>query len=182
LILKDGGKVTDKVIKVKIQEPVAPVFENSFPNTVFDKRVSVFDKDGFTFMGKWKAFETTGRDRQTVKQSMVTSQAGDELEFAFTGTGVSLVGNWWKDGGKADVYVDGNLHRSIDTYYNFANQQHTETIWHIMNLQPGQHNVKLVVKGGKRPISAGTNVYITSAVVFRTAAKKSDSWKFSFEK
>lgn len=182
LILKDGGKVTDKVIKVKIQEPVAPVFENSFPNTVFDKRVSVFDKDGFTFRGKWKAFETTGRDRQTVKQSMVTSQAGDELEFAFTGTGVSLVGNWWKDGGKADVYVDGNLHRSIDTYYNFANQQHTETIWHIMNLQPGEHKVKLVVKGEKRPESAGTNVYITSAVVFRTEAKKSDSWKFSFEK
>jgi hypothetical protein len=39
-----------------------------------------------------------------------------------------------------------------------------------------------VVKGEKRPESTGTNVYITSAVIFRTAPKKSDSWKFSFEK
>jgi hypothetical protein len=182
LITKDGGSVTDKLIKVKIQEPVAPEFENSFPNTLFDKRISVFDKNGFTFKGQWKTYEMPGSNNQKIKQSIVASKAGDELEFSFSGTGASLVGNWWKDGGKADVYVDGKLHRSIDTYYNFARQQHTETIWHIMNLQPGDHKVRLVVKGEKRPESEGTNVYITSAVVFKTGAKKSDSWKFSFEK
>jgi len=181
LIQKDGGTVSDKLLKVKIQAPQAPEFENSFPDVVFDSRVSVFDKSGWSFKGKWTPFETTGRDNQKVKQSMVTGRAGDELEFTFTGTGVSLVGNWWKDGGKADIYVDGNLHRSIDTYYDFANQQHTESIWHIMNLQPGEHKVKLVVKGEKRPESAGTNVYITSAVVFRTAPKKNESFRFSFE-
>ncbi|MBK9390083.1 MAG: ADP-ribosylglycohydrolase family protein [Bacteroidetes bacterium] len=174
LINKDGGAVSDNLIRVRLQSPVAPVFENSFPDVVFDKRVSVFENTGWSFKGNWKPFGD--------KQSMVAEKAGDELQFTFTGTGVSLVGNWWKDGGKADVYVDGNLHRSIDTYYDFANQQHTETIWHVMNLQPGEHKVKLVVKGEKRPESAGTNVYITSAVVFRTEAKKSDSWKFSFEK
>jgi hypothetical protein len=113
---------------------------------------------------------------------MVSGKAGDELEFTFTGTGVSLVGNWFKDGGKADVYVDGKLHRSIDTYYDFAGQQHTESIWHVLKLQPGEHKVRLVVKGEKRPESAGTNVYITSAVIFKTEPKKSESWKFSFEK
>ncbi len=182
LIQKDGGTVSDKLIKVKIQAPQAPEYENSFPNVVFDKRVSVFDNSGWSFKGKWTPYELTSSGKSGVKQSMVTGKAGDELEFSFNGTGVSLAGNWWKDGGKADVYVDGNLHRSIDTYYDFANQQHTETIWHVMNLQPGEHKVKLVVKGEKRPESAGTNVYITSAVVFRTEAKKSDSWKFSFEK
>jgi hypothetical protein len=181
LIKKDGGTVTDKVIRIKTQEPVAPAYENSFPNTVFDKRVSVFDKDGFSFRGQWTVYETQGRDNKKVKQAMVASKQGDELEFSFTGTGVSLVGNWYKDGGKADVYVDDKLHRNIDTYYNFARQQHTETVWHIMNLQPGEHRVRLVLKGEKRPESEGTNVYITSAVVFKTETKKSDSWKFSFE-
>jgi hypothetical protein len=174
LINKDGGTVSDKLIRVRLQSPVAPALENSFPDVVFDKRISVFENAGWSFKGTWKPFGD--------KQSMVAEKAGDELEFTFNGTGVSLVGNWWKDGGKADVYVDGKLHRSIDTYYNFANQQHIESIWHVMNLQPGEHKVKLVVKGEKRPESAGTNVYINSAVVFRTAPKKSDSWKFSFEK
>jgi len=181
LIKKDGGTVTDKIIKIKTQSPVAPGYENSFPNVVFDKRVSVFDKEGWNFKGSWKSYEITGDQNKKVRQAMVAEKPGDELEFTFTGTGVSLVGNWYRDGGKADVYVDGKLHRSIDTYYDFARQQHTESIWHVMNLQPGEHNVRLVVKGEKRPESASTKVYITSAVVFRTGSKKSDSWKFSFE-
>ena len=67
---------------------------------------------------------------------MYSEKAGDELEIGFTGTGISIEGNWYKDGGKADIYVDGKLHRRIDTYYNFANQQHTVSIWHILNLEP----------------------------------------------
>jgi hypothetical protein len=51
----------------------------------------------------------------------------------------------------------------------------------VLNLQPGDHNVRLVVKGEKRPESAGTRVYITSATVFTTAPKKNESFRFSFE-
>jgi hypothetical protein len=113
---------------------------------------------------------------------MYAEKTGDELEFDFNGTGISIFGNWYKDGGKADIYLDGKLHRSIDTYYNFANQQHTANIWHALNLQSGDHKVKVVVKGEKRPESDGNKVYISSATIFKTAAKKSDTHKFSFEK
>ena len=78
--------------------------------------------------------------------------------------------------------LTATLHRTIDTYYDFANQQHTESIWHVLNLQPGDHKVRLVVKGEKRPESAGTRVYITSAIIFKTDKKKNESYKFSFEK
>jgi hypothetical protein len=182
LITKDGGTVSDKLIRVKIQEPSAPVFENSFPDIVFDRRSSVFDKAGWSFRGNWKPYEVFSRSKnRNVSQAMFAEKAGDELEFSFNGTGISLVGNWYKDGGKADVYVDGTLHRSIDTYYDFANQQHTESIWHVMHLQPGEHRVRLVLKGEKRPESSDTRVYITSAVVFKTAPKKNESFRFSFE-
>lgn len=182
LITKDGGTVTDKLIRVKIQEPSAPVFENSFPDVVFDSRTSVFDKAGWSFRGNWKPYEVFLRsENRNIRQAMFAEKAGDELEFSFSGTGISLVGNWYRDGGKADVYVDGTLHRSIDTYYDFANQQHTESIWHVMHLQPGEHKIKVVVKGEKRPESSGTRVYITSAVVFKTAPKKNESFRFSFE-
>jgi len=183
LIKKDGGKVTESKVMVKIQEPVAPKNEVSFPDVVFDKRISVFDDNGWKFKGKWSTFETSSwPDKKVVKQSMYAGKAGDELEIDFAGTGISIDGNWYKDGGFADVYVDGKLHRTIDTYYGFANQQHTESMWHILNLEPGDHKIRLVVKGEKRPESAGTRVYITSAIIFRTEKKKNESYKFSFEK
>lgn len=182
LILRDGGKASDNNISVKTQAPVAPVNEISFPDVVFDKRISVFDKDGLAFKGNWNPFEVpAGTGNQMVKQSMYAENAGDEINIDFTGTGISIEGNWFKDGGKADVYVDGVLHRSIDTYYFFANQQHTASIWHVLNLKPGDHKVKLVVKGNKRPESEGTRVYITSAIIFKTAPKKNETYKFSFE-
>lgn len=182
LIMKGGGKVRDNMIKIKTQQPLAPVNENSFPDVVFDKLIPVTDKTAFSFKGSWKPFEIySENDKKPVLQSMYGEKASDELEIAFSGTGISIVGNWYKDGGKADIFVDGNLHRTIDTYYNFANQQHTESIWHILNLKPGDHKVRLVVKGEKRPESGGTRVYITSAIIFRTEPKKNESYKFSFE-
>lgn len=112
---------------------------------------------------------------------MYAEKSGDELDIDFTGSGISMEGNWFKDGGKADIYVDGQLHRSIDTYYNFANQQHTVSIWHVLNLPQGNHKIRLVVNGEKRTESLGTRVYITSATIFKTAPKKNESFKFSFE-
>jgi hypothetical protein len=183
LITKDGGTVTGKNIKVKAQLPVAPKNEISFPDVVFDKRMSVFDKEGWTFKGKWKTLEDQSlTDNLQKKQALYSENAGDEIVIDFSGTGISIEGNWFRDGGKADIYVDGVLHRSIDTYYNFANQQHTASIWHILNLKEGDHKIRLVVKGEKRAESEGKNVYITSAIIFKTAPKKSDSFKFSFEK
>ncbi|HUU99563.1 MAG TPA: ADP-ribosylglycohydrolase family protein [Bacteroidales bacterium] len=181
LIEKDGGKFADKKILIKRQTPVAAKLEVAFPDILFDKSISVFDEGAWSFKGKWKPYEVTGRDKQVRKQSMFAENAGEELEITFTGTGISIEGNWYRDGGKADLYVDGELHRRIDTYCDFARQQHTVSIWHILNLQPGDHAVRLVVNGEKRPESAGTRVYITSATIFTTASKKSDTYKFSFE-
>jgi len=132
--------------------------------------------------GKWNTNEVSGRDGQLQKQAIWSDKAGDELEMSFNGTGISLTGNWFRDGGKADIFVDGILNRTIDTYYYFANQEHTESIWHIMNLNPGDHTLKVVVRGEKRPESEGSRVYIASATIFKTDKKKSDNFKFSFEK
>jgi hypothetical protein len=181
LIIKNGGTSSRNKIRIKSQNPITPPLEISFPDLVFDKRVSIFDKDSWSLRGKWKTREVVDMNGQRIKQSMYASNCSDELEIGFTGTGIALTGNWFKDGGKADVFVDGNLHRTIDTYYFFAGQQHVETIWHITGLEPGDHKVKLVVKGEKRPESEGTNVYITGATIFKTAPKKSDNFKFSFE-
>jgi hypothetical protein len=95
---------------------------------------------------------------------------------------ISLVGNWVKDGGKAAIYVDGKLHRNIDTYYNYSNQEHRNiSIWHVFQLKPGKHVVKIAVKGDKNIAASNTNIYITGATMYKTAAKKSELYKISFE-
>jgi inosine-uridine nucleoside N-ribohydrolase len=181
LIKENGGSADDKNISVMTQPPDPPAYEVSFPGLVFDRSVSIFESKDWTFKGDWKPYEIRNDNGKSYRQSLYAEKEGDELGFSFTGTGISLTGNWFRDGGKADVYVDGILNRSIDTYYYFADQQHTESIWHVTGLKQGDHKVRLVVKGKKRPESDGTRVYITQATIFRTGAKKSETYKFSFE-
>jgi hypothetical protein len=183
LITKSGGKENGNKIIVKTEEPLASAVEVSFPDIVFDRKISVFEKNSWKFTGKWQVYKVLSEgNNQPVEQSIFAEKAGDELAIDFSGTGISLAGNWFRDGGKADIYVDGNLYRTIDTYYDFANQQHTESIWHALNLKPGDHSVRVVVKGEKRPESKGTRIYITSATIFKTAQKKNETYKFTFEK
>jgi len=182
LIIDNGGKITGSKIKIKCQIPVSPSMEVAFPDVVFESKVSILDKDLWSFKGNWRPLEVSSRNKSSYVQSMFAENIGDELEIKFTGTGISLGGNWYKDGGKADIYVDNTFHRGIDTYYYFAQQQHTESIWHILNLPPGDHIIKVVVKGEKRPESEGTRIYITSATIFTSKSKKSNVYKFSFEK
>ena len=183
-ITENGGKVNDKKLKIKLQQPVPPAFEDAFPDVVFDRKISAFDKSGFIYKGKWQTHKVaSGQEKVLTDQSVVALKKGAEAELTFNGTGISLTGNWVRDGGIADVYLDGKLHRTIDTYYNFSNQQHTNiSIWHALQLKPGEHTIKIVIKEENRPESEGTNIYITGATIFKTAPKKNENHKFTFEK
>ncbi|HOU95584.1 MAG TPA: ADP-ribosylglycohydrolase family protein [Bacteroidales bacterium] len=180
LIEGNNGKISGRNIKIRIQEPVQPDFKVSFPDVVFDKRISVFDSHDFSFKGNWKIYEVPGIDGKTRKQSMYSENEGDSVEITFIGTGISIEGNWYRDGGIASVFIDDLFNRAIDTYYDYAGQQHTTSIWHIMNLDPGKHKVKIVVRGEKRPESSGKRVYLTSATIFRTEKKKNENYRFNF--
>jgi hypothetical protein len=184
LIAENGGKIGEKEITIVKQTPVAPALEISFPNIVLDKKISIFNKDTWIFTGNWKTFQRTGRlGEKPWDQAKFAEKAGDAVEISFSGTGISIDGNWFKDGGKADVFLDGKLTRTIDTYYDYNKQEHDNiTIWHITGLPDTKHTVKLVVKGEKKPESKGKRIYITKATIYKTGPKRSASYKFSFEK
>jgi hypothetical protein len=181
LIRKGGGEITDDIVKIKKQEPVAPPLEVAFPDVVFDRRISVFDGASWRFKGNWQTL-TLPAGESTREQSKFSGRAGDVAGLAFTGTGITLMGNWVKDGGKADIYLDGKLHRTIDAYFFWSNQEHMDmNLWHVFGLPPGTHTVKVVVRGEKRPESAGTKIFLTEALVFRESPKKSEMVKFTFQ-
>jgi hypothetical protein len=179
LVVENGGLATDTELKIKVQSPQPFAFEDAFPKLVFDHNVSVFDKTGWEFKGKWENYKRNEKDNQ----AMVSGNKGDEATLSFEGTGVSIEGNWFADCGKADIFVDGELKRTVDEYFNFANQTHTNmNIYHITNLKPGKHILKILVKGEKRPEATAANVYLTKAIVFKTADKTNENYKFSFQK
>ena len=183
LIKKDSGMISGKNIKIKMQEPVAPALEVSFPEVVFNNRVSVFDKGPWKFKGKWQTVTRKSKtSNEIVKVSQSAEKKGDMVEFTFSGTGVSLTGTWNKEGGKADIFVDDKYKCKIDTYFNYNNQQYGNTsIWHEFNLPNGTHKVRIEVKGEKRTDSEGTKINLTDALVFLTLPKKNETARFTFE-
>ncbi|WP_352423862.1 ADP-ribosylglycohydrolase family protein [Proteiniphilum sp.] len=174
-----GGEIISDEIKIKREVPIAPELEVSFPDNLFSYKFSIFETDKWQFTNDWP-IHSGGPNN--VYQTRYGEKAGDELEFTFEGTGICLNGNWVRDGGKADIYLDGTLHRTIDTYSFYGNQEHWHVnLWHAFNLEPGEHTVKVVVKEEKRPESEGTRVYVSEALIYKTGTKKSDTFKFSFQ-
>jgi len=184
MIKENGGSIASNKISILKQTPVALPLEVSFPDVILDKKVSVFDKAAWIFTGNWKTFQREGwPEKKLVDQAKVTEKAGNAVEISFSGTGVSINGNWFRDGGKADVFLDGKLVRTIDTYYYYNKQEHDNiTLWHVTGLADTQHTIKLVVKGEKKPESEGTRIYLTNATIYKTGPKKSSTYKFSFGK
>jgi hypothetical protein len=185
LIIKDGGQQVGSEIKIKLQEPTAPSLEVAFPDLVFAYQSRFFEKDKWNFKGNWKENNVSTNQAEVTdfNRAIVSDKRGDEVVFTFEGTGVSLVGNWIADGGKADIFIDGKFMRTINTYFNYANQVHYYiNLYHITGLSMGKHELKVVVNGEKCPESTGANIYLAQAIVFKTEKKKNESYKFSFEK
>lgn len=182
LAVENGGSATDTSLTINIEEPVAAPFEDAFPNVIPDYKSNALADQGWNWKGAWKVRTQKRRDGSEVPQAKYADQAGAEVSFTFTGTGVVIRGNWMRDSGTAEAYIDGTLHRAFDTYFYYAEQEkYAAFLWHVLGLEPGEHTVRIVVKGAKREQSDGFRVYVTGATVFKTGQKKNELVKFSFE-
>jgi hypothetical protein len=97
----------------------------------------------------------------------VAGARGAEASIQFDGTGVIIVGPYLPTGGKADVYLDGQLDRTLDVYPDETNTKANESVWHAFGLKPGTHNIRLAVRGENYAGSTGTDIGVTDLVIFR---------------
>ena len=72
------------------------------------------------------------------------ANAGSELTLSFTGSKVYLVGTLDPNHGTADIYIDGELVETIDTYGE--NRSLGQIIFTSDDLTDGAHTLRLVVK------------------------------------
>lgn len=167
-IQRHGGKVNEHEYLIKVQQPIFEgKLEQAFPNKIMAYQTQIKDIDKWKLTGNWKSFVYGDGDND---QYQVANSPKDSLYFEFEGTGVSLLGSWNKDGGMADVILDGKFVKKIDTYFREeagkydVNRAH---IFHNMNLEPGKHTLLLVVSGEKNANSIGNKIYIERAVVYK---------------
>lgn len=173
LIVKNGGKIEDGICYIKAQEPVRAKYEESFPNMKPSYKITFQEneKNNWKWEGDWKVVEEPIEWGFNEPQ-MQSSQKGAEMLFKFEGTGAVIMGRFDKDCGKVDVYVDDKFIRTIDNYYlvmgwgggdGWLNGAH---LFHVINLDQGQHTIKFIVTGEKNEKSEGTKVKISRAIVY----------------
>jgi len=78
-----------------------------------------------------------------------------------------VVGPYLAAGGKADVYLDGRLDRTVDVNSDEKVNKGGDSVWHAFGLKRGPHTVRVVVRGEPYGDRAGTEVALEDLVVFR---------------
>ncbi len=163
LVEKTGGTVRDGRISVKTQaaKPARLEVWDDYGSPV--ERIAS-DDPRWTFRGTWDAKLLPGRRRIA---RHLSETKGSEATIRFTGTGAAIVGPYLPTGGKAEVYLDGKLHRTVDVFPDEKNTKNGEAVWHAFGLTNGPHTLRLVVLGEPYPGSDGANIAIDDLVVFR---------------
>ena len=155
LVKRNGGRVEGDKLLVRLQTPKPPKLQTWKFGTVAE-RIGA-DDARWTFSGPWR----------TEKTQRIASAKGAELTVTFEGTGAIVVGPYLAEGGKADVYLDGKLDRTVDVCSDEKGDKRGDSVWHAFGLKPGKHTVRLAVRGEPYGDRKGTGVAIESLVVFR---------------
>ncbi len=155
IIQKTGGKVSESEVIVRTQKPKAPKLEYWDPG-IPDKRLKASD-GCFSYSGQW----------ETDHDSRVSSKAGNEVVFKFQGVAVALIGTLARDGGRAEVYLDGRKVGIADAY--IVERTWDNVLWHIYGLKPGEHTVRLVTLDAADARSKSKRVTLGGAVIYRAA-------------
>jgi hypothetical protein len=117
-----------------------------------DPQQAASDAD-FTFAGAWNLEQ----------EAHCSDQSGAAMTLRFVGNQIRLLGTVAPDGGWADAFVDGAREPTVVECWNPAARTR-QPIFLKKGLANGPHEVKIVARGGKNPISEGARVRIESAL------------------
>ncbi len=157
LIRQTGGQIETEKALVKVQAPRAASLEVWNYGTV-SERIGAADAR-WSWKGAWRSDEKRGW--------RIASEKGAEAIVTFQGAGAIVVGPYLPSGGKADVYLDGKLQRTVDANSDEKSSKGGEAVWHAFGLKNGPHTVRIVVRGEPMWDGLGTEVAIEDLVVFR---------------
>lgn len=116
---------------------------------------------GVSFTGTW--VESAGYWENSKEKPKKTITDGDEISFTFIGKKIGGSFGISKGGGKIDVYVDGAVIATLDTYANQTNIGYATYQWDCGTY--GKHTVKLKLNGvNASAVAPDTTAYPRFAV------------------
>jgi hypothetical protein len=151
-----GGRLDGETLIVKTQAPKPWKLElwDDFGTPV--ERVAAADPR-WRWKGEWTS----------EKSVRIARAKGAEASIEFEGSGVIVTGPYLPSGGKADIYLDGKLVRTVDVYPDENSRKNSEAVYHAFGLKNVKHSVRVAVRGETYPGSKGTDIGIEDLVVFR---------------
>ena len=161
-----GGRVTDKAVFIPAQAPQAPPLEQWRADP--PRQRLAYDDPAWTWnSGFMDGFvKSPGGREMRFKEA---KGADAKAELTFEGTGVAIVGRCSQDGGRADVFLDGQKAGEIDAW--IPPNTHDNDYWHVTGLRGGTHRLGIVVRADADPRSTGRQIQIERAVVYGAAAR-----------
>ncbi len=88
-----------------------------------------------------------------------TAQAGASLDWTFTGNQIRVIGGVGRNGGLADVVLDGEPQRAPIDCWN-PSERAGQVLFYRNGLDHGEHTLRLLVRGQGNPVSEGAEVMI----------------------
>jgi ADP-ribosylglycohydrolase len=159
-----GGKFMGDTLSIETQEPLPAALEVWDDHGVPAERIAPAD-ERWAWKGRWA--DQKGRREEVYKRS---STKGAEASVTFNGTGFILAGGYITSGGMMDIQLDAEPPVTVDAYME-GGDRHGESLMHRFDLAPGEHTVKLTVRGepysGSKEEKKGRNVVVKDLVVFR---------------
>ena len=112
MAVRHGGRVDGDRLVVRTQDAVPAELEvwDDYGSPV--KRLPVTDAT-WSWKGSWSETHSNWGPRHAVRTS---ASKGSEASIEFEGTGAIISGFYLPTGGKADIYLDGELNRTVDGY------------------------------------------------------------------
>jgi hypothetical protein len=163
VIRASGGTVTETEAVVPYQSARAAKLEQ-WDMGIPKKTIGAKDAAAWAWKGAWTE-QIGGREKKEF-EGMAAEGAGSEAELKFDGTAIVLVGRYSQSGGRADVYLDGKKSgMPLDAY--ITERTHDNALWHVYDLKPGAHTVRVVTRGDADSRSRGKRVVINGAITYR---------------
>ncbi|AEC01613.1 galactosylceramidase [Parasphaerochaeta coccoides] len=114
--------------------------------------------DGIEKTGKWT--EVGNAADNYYRTLLRSSEKGDQIAFAFTGTALSLIGVVDAESGKADIYIDKGKVATIDCFS--TSKMFRRSLFSIHGLESGVHEFRLVVSGVHQDDALGSNINLNA--------------------
>jgi hypothetical protein len=166
---RHGGRVDGDRLVVEIQDPL-PAELQMWDDFGSPAELIQIDDPRWSIEGAW---EEGSYNKDPWDFRWVTSgDAGAEASVRFEGSGAIIGGFYMPTGGLADIYLDGELDRTVDVNSDEESTKVNESVWHAFGLDDGEHALRVVVRGEpyRDPDGVereGTDVALSYLKVFR---------------